>query len=103
MLTVERILDEVADNFNCDVSMIKSSMRIDRISYAKQASIYLIRKYLYQVSLDEIAELLCYKNKTSVSRANKKAFDNMDMDKDFRQKIVATERAILLVKLNLKV
>lgn len=102
MITAERITEEVAEQFGCEVCLIRSGQKVDRVVEARQAVVYLVRKHVFNISLKELAKYLNYKNTSSVSRINKKAWDNFEVNLDFRHKLLAADREVTLIKLGAK-
>lgn len=100
-ITIDGIIEEVSEVFKCDVAVIKSNLRFDRVSLAKQAIILLTRKYNSHLSLNEIAHILCYSDKTSVSRANRFAWNNYEVDTNFKNKVQQIERKLLSQRLEI--
>lgn len=94
-ITLDNIIEEVSEVFNCEVSVMKSPQKFDRAVTAKQAAILLIRKHKYHTPLSEIALLFRYKTETSVSKANRRAWDCYETDKSFKDKILKVERKLI--------
>jgi|GEM_PF-5758595 chromosomal replication initiation ATPase DnaA len=98
-ITTDRIIEEVSEVFNCDVAVMKSPMRSVRVSLAKYAAIFLIRKYNFGLSLGEVASIFCYKKASSVSRANNAAWNSYTTDSDFKSKVLIVERKLISIRL----
>jgi len=85
-ISPQKVIKEVAEEFEVKISEIKSSSRKARLSLPRQVAMYIIREDLHY-KLEDTAKYLKRKDHTTVLNAIKKLDSMMGEDQVFREKV----------------
>ena len=85
-ITVEKIILEVSRTFNVSPADIKSNKRIQSVSAARQAAMYVIRE-ITQMAMSSIGEEFGGKDHSTVVYSIKNVSKNMETDPSYRELI----------------
>lgn len=80
-ITVDLIIDIVADHYNISASDLLSSKRSRNISYPRQICMYLCREYTH-ISLDEIGAKMGRRDHSTIMHGIKKITEDLEKDDD---------------------
>ncbi len=93
-VTLNQIIKEVSKVFGISPEEMRERKRTKELALARQVAMYLVRKYLKNRSLKEIASIFGKKDHTTVIHAVEKIEKLINSDLSFKEKIERIERRI---------